>query len=308
MGFKFDRQRHGMEVPRLGVGDQLIEIGAGFLRQLACNFKLDPARGFKLRLVGLEERFLAGVGVAHHLPGVACHFGLVDQNHAEGAFTGSFFVFVCPAAVIGEGAAFEEIGIIGRRLVYQHEQDLAANVHALVVVPFIFRGLDSVSDENDGGVYVVGGTLGFVVSDVLVERLELQGIPFVGDKIESGLGRRSDSDHGNFLKKSPVVAGRLQSSKPELGGDVFGGDVASALSGAAAFEKIKREITDVGADVFGVNFFERSDGGGREMRRFAGKLGFAGGMGSGESEGESEREGEFSHWAPKTSHQPSAIR
>ena len=61
------------------------------------------------------------------------------------------------------------------------------------------------------------------------------------DQRESGFGQSGDSDHRNFLHVGAVVAGRLQSIQRELRGDVFGGDVAAALSGAAAFEQIVRQ-------------------------------------------------------------------
>src|SRR6266852_144347 len=99
----------------------------------------------------------------------------MNKDCADRAFAGGFFVFVGPAAVVGEGPAFEEIGIVGRRLADQHEQDLAANVGVFVIVPFVFGGFNSVSDENDGGVCVAGGTLGCVVGHILIEGLEFHG-------------------------------------------------------------------------------------------------------------------------------------
>ncbi len=284
-----------MEVAGLCVRHQFVEVHAGLLRQLAGDFKLDPTGGLELRLVAFQERFFTGVGVAHHLPGIAGHLGFVNEDHADGAFAGGFFVFVGPAAVVSEGAAFEEIRVVGGRLTDQHEQDFAANVGAFVVVPFVFGGLNSVSDENDGGVYVAGGALGFVVSDVFVERLEFEGVTFIGDEFESGFGRGSDPDHRHFLEVGPVVAGGLQSIEPELGGDVFGGKVASALASAAAFEKVERERADVGANMFGVNFFEGGNGRGGKVGGRGGS-GFAGGLRDGETEGEGEdHEDDLSH-------------
>ncbi len=101
-------------------------------------------------------------------------------------------------------------------------------------------------------------------------------------------GGGSDADHGDFLEIGAVVAGGLQAIEPELGGDVFGGDVAATLSGAAAFEEVEREEADVGADVLGIDFLEGGDGVGREMGGFDGRgLGLAGGVG-GEGEDESK--------------------
>jgi hypothetical protein len=38
-----------MEAARLGVGHQFVEIEAGFLRQLAGDFELNPTGGVELR-------------------------------------------------------------------------------------------------------------------------------------------------------------------------------------------------------------------------------------------------------------------
>ena len=58
-----------------------------------------------------------------------------------------------------------------------------------------------------------------------------------------------------------IVAGRLQSIERELRRDVFGGNVASALAGAAAFEKIVGEEANVSLDVVGANALHGGDGG-----------------------------------------------
>jgi len=52
-----------------------------------------------------------------------------------------------------------------------------------------------------------------------------------------------------------------------LGGDVFGGQVASALSSTAAFEQIVREKADVSPNVLWLDGLDGSDGrAGQSMR------------------------------------------
>jgi hypothetical protein len=74
----------------------------------------------------------------------------------------------------------------------------------------------------------------------------------------------------DFLHVRAVFSGGLQAVEGELGGNVFGGDVATALAGAAPFEKIVREEADLLFDVFRTNVLHGSDSGGREVRSAAG--------------------------------------
>ena len=121
-------------------------------------------------------RFLAGIRVAHDLPGIARHIFSVDENHADCAFARGFFVFVSPAAVVGERFAFEKFRIVGGRLVHQHEQHFAVNVDALVVVPAIFGGFDAVADVDDIGIDVGLRLLGLIVGDIFIKRLQIHGL------------------------------------------------------------------------------------------------------------------------------------
>jgi hypothetical protein len=46
---------------------------------------------------------------------------------------------------------------------------------------------------------------------------------------------------GTFLEECAVITGGLQSVGFELRADVFGGEIAAALAGAASFEQIARK-------------------------------------------------------------------
>ena len=54
-----------------------------------------------------------------------------------------------------------------------------------------------------------------------------------------------------------VIAGRLQSILGKLRRDVFRGDVAAALAGAAAFQKIVRQVADVPANMLRIDGLKR---------------------------------------------------
>ena len=62
------------------------------------------------------------------------------------------FELVGPAAVVGEGFAAEEFGIVGGRVADDADDDFAFDVDALVVVPVEFGGGGSVADEDDRGI------------------------------------------------------------------------------------------------------------------------------------------------------------
>ena len=106
------------------------------------------------------------------------------QNGANRAFARGLLVLVSPAAIVGECRPFEKISVVRWRLVHQHQQNFAAHVHALVVVPLIFGCLDSVADVNDLCVNIVGGLLSFVVRDILVERLKPKRFAFIGNDLK----------------------------------------------------------------------------------------------------------------------------
>ena len=59
----------------------------------------------------------------------------MDDEHAHGSAARGFFILVGPAAVVGEGFAFEEFLIVGRRLVDDDQGDFAFQVDILAVGP-----------------------------------------------------------------------------------------------------------------------------------------------------------------------------
>jgi len=191
----------------------------------------------------------------------------VDENYSYCAFARRYFVFVGPAAVVGEGLALEKLGIIRRGLVDQHEQDFAAHVEAFVVVPVVFRRFDSVADKNNFGIDIRLRLLGLVEGDVFVKRLQVHGLALPGDERELSFRQSGDADQRNLLHVGAVIAGGLETVFGKLGGDVFGGNVAAALSGTAALQQIVRQVAHVPANVFGCDGLKCDDRGAGQLRR-----------------------------------------
>ena len=254
-----------MKVAGLRILHHLVQSRARGRSQPRRHVEMHPRRDFQRRSLQLQRRPLPGIRIPHYFPGIARHLRLVNQNHSDRAFARGFFVLVSPAAVVGEGLALEKLQIIRRRLVDQHQQDFAAHVEALVVVPVIFGCFDAVADEHDVGIDVRLRLLRLVEGDVFVERLQIHGLALLGDEGKLGLGQGRDSDQRNLLHVGSVIAGRLQAIFGKLRGDVFRGNVAAALAGAAAFEQIVRQIAYVPANVLRGDGFERHECGSGQL-------------------------------------------
>ena len=109
-----DMQRDGLEVARAGIGHHFVEVHAGRGSELARDVEMNPGGGLQLgRAVQLEVRMLSRVGIAHHPPAVAGHVRFVDENGADRALAGRFFVLVGPAAVVGQRLAVENLWVVG---------------------------------------------------------------------------------------------------------------------------------------------------------------------------------------------------
>ena len=97
---------------------------------------------------------------AHHdAEGIGGRTSLVDDETGGGPLGGGDLVFVGPAAVVGHGSPAKNLrvelagrGIENRRIVDEHDDGLAAHVHALVIIPPKFRRDDAVAHENHVGV------------------------------------------------------------------------------------------------------------------------------------------------------------
>ncbi len=92
-----------------------------------------------------------------YVPAVAGEVGLMDNERADGPLAGGLLEFVGPTAIVGKSFACKEVGIVGRRIADDAQDDLALDVFACVVVPLELGRGDAVADEDDGGVEGGGG-------------------------------------------------------------------------------------------------------------------------------------------------------
>ena len=74
----------------------------------------------------------------------------MDDECADSPATGGFLELVGPAAVVGEGRAGEEIGVVGGRVADDDEDDLAADVDVGVVVPLVLGRGDAMPTKTMG--------------------------------------------------------------------------------------------------------------------------------------------------------------
>ena len=117
--------------------------------------------------------------------------------------------------------------------------------------------MDAVTDEYDGGVDVGGFLAGLVLGHDFgtIGEIDWLGcLSWCGHEREFCLVFDGvDCEEGDFLEKCAVFAGGFQTGKGELSRNILGCQLGAALAGAASFQQVKREKTDVGADSLGVD-------------------------------------------------------
>ncbi len=72
----------------------------------------------------------------------------MNDDGTRGPLASCAFILVDPPSVIQPALAGKQLRI-PVRIVVQHHQDLALQVHALEVVPLVFRRLNTVTDEDE---------------------------------------------------------------------------------------------------------------------------------------------------------------
>ena len=95
----------------------------------------------------------------------------MDYEHPRSPAPGSLLELEGPTPVVCERLAAEEGIVIGRRLVREENQQLAANIDSLEVVPLEFRRYNAVPDEDHVGVEHFPACLPLVVAHVLGQGL-----------------------------------------------------------------------------------------------------------------------------------------
>ncbi len=151
----------------------------------------------------------------------------------------------------------EERGVLVGRRASEREHDPPADVGAGIIVPAELRSHDSVADEHRLARHGRCGVRSQAVRHEVDHRL---------DRIAAHqqLRCRLAADQRNPLIVRAVVPGRLEAEARELGGEVFRRDLAAALAGAAALERVIGEDREVCLDHPGVNR-ARDGGAGRRL-------------------------------------------
>ena len=154
-------ERHRREVAGRGLRLECGKVQAGGLEQVGRGLERDPAFDRRAAHVFVRRHEVESFA-AHTLrdrEGITRRFCLVNDQHAGGAHLGGLGKFVDPAAVVGHRLAAEYRRIeIARpaprdgRIVDEHQDGLALDVHTLEVVPLEFRCLDAVADKHHFGV------------------------------------------------------------------------------------------------------------------------------------------------------------
>ena len=114
--------------------------------------------------------------------------------------------------------------------------------------------MDAIANEDNRSVKIGGGLPGLILGNNLSAIGEWNRIAVGGNKGESRFVFDGvDSHERDGLKKSAVVARGLNAREGELRGNVLGGQLCAALARTTALKQIKREETDVSADLLRIN-------------------------------------------------------
>src|SRR5579875_1807266 len=258
MRFEADRQFYGVEAALAGFGNLIVDAAHACCgEELLRHIVLDPGCGLqRSRRVALQVRFFDGLRIAHYLPGVAGQIGAMDDQHTDGAQTRGLLIFVGPAAVVGEGLAFEEAVIVRGRLIHDDQKDFALDVYTGIVVPMVFGSINAIAYKNNRRVNVRRFLSALVFGHPVAAVGKGNGLPVCGEELSGGLVFDGvDGVERDFLEVGSVVARRLQPVERELCGDIFGGKLTAALARTASFKQVAGKEAYVGAYLLRVNAF-----------------------------------------------------
>ncbi len=240
-----DAEGHRLEVARARRRHQLVELLAGELDEAARGVLGEPAADLDARLpLGRQLELLAAPGGLHHLEGVAGGGRGVDDDRRRRALARRALVLVGPAAVVEAAVAGEQV-VVPVRVVVEHEQDLALEVHALEVVPLELGRLDAVTDEDHLGILDGGLALGDAGGGYEL-LAALEGDALAGAVAEGPGGRRVrvDADHLEVLHPAAAGSRRLEADLLHLLHEVLAGLGIRLGARAAPLEGVAAELGD----------------------------------------------------------------
>lgn len=218
--------------------------------------------GIGIAALDVEQRRHARA--LHRGPAIRRRRRLVHDQYPGRTAPRRLFVLVGPSAVIGHGLAVEcarlrrfEIGIVD-----QHHRNLAAQVHALVVVPLALWRTDAVADEDQWRV---------LQRDRLLRTQALQGhIVAIDQRLglapdaqacaHRAIHLRAHQRHG--LGPAALLAAWLQAGRLELLDQVIDRALLTGAGRRAPFEFVRRQQAHVTRQCLGIDAAARQIVGG----------------------------------------------
>ena len=250
-------QRYRLEAALAGGGAQLGQILSGGLEQCGCGIAADPALHRHARggvVLGRQVVLRAGPGVFHHVPAVGGTLGVVDDQRRGGTLARGFLELVGPAAVPGHALAVEQLRVVRMEagIVDQHHHGLALDVESGVIVPLLFRCVDTVADEHQRAVLDADQGLAGAGADdhVAAELQHLRRACHID--VQHGRFVCGGFHHRHALEPLAAIAW-LQADPRELRLDVVDGLVLTRGARPAAGERIGCELLHMRGEIAGID-------------------------------------------------------
>ena len=179
----------------------------------------------------------------HCGPGVGGALGGVDQEDSRGTLTLGLFDLIGPAPIVGEDGPSKDRAVAQARVIHQDDHDLVFDVQTLVIVPVVFRGYDTVPNEDQVARRFDGRIVAHRPEHVVVPvgQVARGG----AEDLQGGIGGQGDD--GDMVVVAAAVSGRLQSQPLELGCDVLGRQLAAPGARPAPFQRIVRQELQMGS-------------------------------------------------------------
>ena len=87
-----------------------------------------------------------------YIPAIRSSSRIVKYQSTGSTLTLRFFQLVCPATIISHVASTEQILVIETRIVYHRNDNLSLYINTFVIVPAIFRRIDTEAYKNEIGI------------------------------------------------------------------------------------------------------------------------------------------------------------
>ena len=157
---------------------------------------------------------------ATYIPTIRSSSCVVKHQSTGSTLTLSLFQLICPTAIVCHVATTEEILVIETRIVYHSDDNLTLYIDAFVVVPIVFRSIDTEAHEHEIGIGYINLFLSTecpyhnVVREIQVHT-SLCSLHTDAVLFRTGKGR-----YFSYRLEVATIVGRLQTQLLELIGNV----------------------------------------------------------------------------------------